>query len=54
MGGSVVRFECVDYAESSTSGNDRIAPTVLTAATLASYKTINFNAHVPRYEAAAD
>lgn len=50
MGGSVVRFECVDYDETSSSGNDRITQTAPTAATLASFKTINFNAHVPRYE----
>ena len=54
MGGSVVRFECVDYAESSSSANDRITQTVPTAATFASYKSINFNAHVPRYEAVAN
>jgi hypothetical protein len=54
MGGSVVRFECVDFGETSSSGNDRITQAVPTTATLASYKNINFNAHVPRYEAVAN
>jgi hypothetical protein len=54
MGGSVVRLECVDYGETSSSANDRITQTVPSAATLASYKAINFNAHVSRYETAAN
>ena len=48
--GGVIKFQCVDYAEASTSSNDIIGNTALSSSTLQSYKTINFNGHIKRYE----
>lgn len=44
-GGAMIKFECVNYNEVSSVGNDKITPTALTTATLASYKKINFANH---------
>jgi hypothetical protein len=49
-GGAIIKFECVDYNEVSSVGNDKITNTALNAATLASYKKINFANHVVRQE----
>lgn len=49
-GGAMIKFECVNYNEVSTVGNDKISNTPLTAATLANYKKINFANHLVNSE----
>jgi hypothetical protein len=49
-GGAMIKFECVDYNEVSSVGNDKITSTALSAVTLANYKKINFANHAVRLE----
>jgi hypothetical protein len=49
-GGAMIKFECVNNNEVSSVGNDAITYTPLSAATLASYKKINFANHVVNAE----
>jgi len=43
----------VDYGEQSSKANDQILPPTMTSSLIEAYNKIDFNAHVPRYEAAA-
>ncbi|TNV88247.1 hypothetical protein FGO68_gene13755 [Halteria grandinella] len=54
QGGGVIKFECVDYGETSSLGNDKIIPTSLTSAVLANYQKINHANHNTRYESVAN
>lgn len=54
VSGGVIKFECVNDLETTTSGIDNIAPTSLTNAVLDSYNNINFNDYTSRYEATSD
>jgi len=49
-GGALIKFECVNYNEVSSVGNDVITNTPLTTATLANYKKINFANHAVKAE----
>jgi len=49
-GGALIKFECVNYNEVSSVGNDVITNTPMTSATLASYKKINFANHAVNTE----
>lgn len=49
-GGGVLKFQCLDNSETSSSANDIIANTALSSSVLASYKSIDFTSHTTRYE----
>jgi hypothetical protein len=50
-GGALIKFECLNNGETQAAGNDKWTNPALSAATIASYKTIDFTGHAVNLEA---